>query len=471
MLLHVLARISRLLKKGVITIKRFLTAAFLAAMILLNLNSFHVHAAARSSSSAGSCIVIFIDGLSGRILDMQRITFGTAASPPAPPSHSGYVFRRWSTLSWTKVTSDMTISALYRTPGSSASNTSSGSSSASSSASDTARPQTGTENKSGSSSSGNHKAGASASGKSGSSSAKSGSSSKKYTVIFKDGVTGKVLKKQRVKSGGSAGAPRAPAHNGYRFKKWNRSFRKITSSTTVTALYTYHNGFVSSDGHRYYYLKGKKVKGAKKIDGDIYYFRKRDGALHGRILGITYIHQNTGVWKNKKWIHTSFPNQTTFNGYRLGSGACGITSCAMAISALRGKLTLPTAFNSPACGFNGAGSNWNVGVLSAKKYGLRGTVVPLSKKELISHLLKGHYVVVWVCNSIYGGRGNLNGGNTGSGGAHFVLIHGYRDGKFAIADPNNFSQSWIWSGKLNTWESFNAHLGNGRAGSYTVIRK
>ena len=213
---------------------------------------------------------------------------------------------------------------------------------------------------------------------------------------------------------------------------------------------------------------GKLVKGYKKINGDKYYFNKKTGELEGRILKITYMNQNLGVRQKGKWTHTSFPNARTWNGFRLGTYGCGITSCAMAITALRGKLTLPTKFNAMKYGFNGKGSNWNVGELTAKKYGLKGKVKNLSKKNAIKHLLKGRFVLVWVYGSIYGGRGNLNGGDSGYGGSHFILVHGYKDGKFAVADPNNLSQSYAWSKKLQTWESFSKHLGNGKK-SYCVI--
>lgn len=216
---------------------------------------------------------------------------------------------------------------------------------------------------------------------------------------------------------------------------------------------------------------GTLVTGYKKINGDKYYFNKITGELEGRIMKITYINQNLGVRKSKKWIHTDFPDSKTFNGYRLGTNGCGITACAMAITALRGKLTLPTEFNNPKYGFNGKGSNYDVGVRTAKKYKLKGKVRTFTKKAMVYNILKGRFIVVMVNDSIYGGRGNTSGGDTGHGGAHFILIHGYKNGKFAVADPNNLSQTYVWSKKLQTWDSFNSHLGNGKSGSYCIVWK
>ncbi|MBR2188125.1 MAG: C39 family peptidase [Eubacterium sp.] len=284
-------------------------------------------------------------------------------------------------------------------------------------------------------------------------------------------MTKKTLKTQTVKSGKAASPPSVPRHTGYQFSKWNKSFKKITSNLTVTATFKYANGFVKEKDKTYYYYKGKKVTGSRKIEGDTWIFNQKTGSAEGRIMGITYINQQCGVRENGKWTHTWFPNARTWNGYRLGNGACGITSCAMALTALRGKLTLPTDLNSIRCGFNGRGSNYDVGVLSARKYGLKGTVTSLTRDQMVDHLMKGHFIVVWVTRSIYGGAGNTRGGDVGSGGGHFVLIHGYKDGKFAVADPNNTSQTYIWSGKLNKWESFNSHLGNGSSGSYCVMQK
>lgn len=264
---------------------------------------------------------------------------------------------------------------------------------------------------------------------------------------------------------------------------------KVTNKQKKIGKYYYYfnnsgvmkvNGFkilITKNGNKkkcYYNAKGRRVSGKKKIDGDIYYFNKKTGKMIGRIMNITYINQMAGVRKNGKWIHTDVPKRKNWAGYIFGYYSCGITSCAMAITYLRGKLTSPWNFNHIKYGFNGKGSNWNVGILTAKKYskqGLKGKVKSFTKKELIEQLLKGHPIVCWVTRSIYGASGNMNGGNTGSGGGHFILIHGYKDGKFAVADPSNESQTYLWSKKLQTFESFNSHLGNGKNKSYCVIYK
>lgn len=261
---------------------------------------------------------------------------------------------------------------------------------------------------------------------------------------------------------------------------------KVTNKQKRIGKYYYYfsktgvmktNGFktlTTKNGNKkkcYYNAKGRRVSGKKKIDGTIYYFSNKSGKMIGRINAITYINQSQGVRKNKKWTHTDFPLKRTKTGKLIKQAGCGITCSAMAITALKGKLILPTKFNSIKYGFNGNGSNYNVGVLTAKKYGLKGKVRSFTKKQLKEQLLKGRFIIVWVTNSIYGGGGNTSGGDIGHGGGHFVLIHGYYNGKFAIADPNNKSQTYVWSKKLQTFESFNSHLGNGRNKSYCLIYK
>ena len=201
------------------------------------------------------------------------------------------------------------------------------------------------------------------------------------------------------------------------------------------------------------------------------------------------MNQSNGIRQDGKWTHTDFPTVPTYNGAKrpngtkptFGQGACGPTSCAMAITGLRlrdGKkldkaIVVPTVFNNRESGFNGIGSNADVGERTAKKYGYIGKLRAFTKEQLKNQLLIGRYVLCWVTHSIYGAMGDQTGGDTRTtGGGHFILIHGYRDGKFAVADPNNMSQSyWVNGRKAKDFSTFNSHLGNGPNNSYTVIWK
>ena len=62
----------------------------------------------------GLYTVTFVDGLDGQVIDVQEVMEGHDATPPAPPEHEGYVFIRWQG-SYTNVTSDTTVTAVYRT--------------------------------------------------------------------------------------------------------------------------------------------------------------------------------------------------------------------------------------------------------------------------------------------------------------------------------------------------------------------
>lgn len=57
-----------------------------------------------------------------------------------------------------------------------------------------------------------------------------------YTVTFKDGYSGKVLKTQNVNYGSSASAPSA-SRTGYTHTGWDRSFSSVTSNITVNATW------------------------------------------------------------------------------------------------------------------------------------------------------------------------------------------------------------------------------------------
>ena len=243
--------------------------------------------------------------------------------------------------------------------------------------------------------------------------------------------------------------------------------------------------FVKKNNKIYYYKDGEKVKGKVEVKNgkqvDTYWFNKKSGALEGHILGITYIHQLDGVWDAKKRRYSKKeynPNTPNFlTGEPLGWKACGITSSAMAITALRGKLTLPTEFNSNKYGFNGKGSNYDVAVLTARKYNLKGKVYRvLSEEEIKKHINKGHFIVMGVTGSIYGGSGDHSGGDTRTtGGGHFILLHGYKDGKYAIADPNNASQTYVTTNRLKSYSTFADHQGGHPGGfdfkQYGIIYK
>ena len=246
------------------------------------------------------------------------------------------------------------------------------------------------------------------------------------------------------------------------------------------------SGWKNVNGIKMYFkTNGKRASGKVQIDNgkykDTYWFDEKTGKIEGHVLGITYIHQMYGVWDPNKKNYSKKdynPNTKNFlNNKPIGGAACGITSSSMAITSLRGKLTSPTEFNSSKYGFNGKGSNYNVAVLTAKKYNLKGKVYNvLSKKEIKEHIDKGHFIVVGVKGSIYGGGGDTKGGNSRTtGGGHFVLIHGYKGDLFAVADPNNVSQTYVRSGKLNTYESFASHQGGHPGGSdfrqYGIIYK
>lgn len=64
---------------------------------------------------------------------------------------------------------------------------------------------------------------------------------KNFTVKFIDGLTGKILKTEKVKYKEEATAPEVSAPNGYVFKGWDRDISSIVEDTTVTANYNWYD--------------------------------------------------------------------------------------------------------------------------------------------------------------------------------------------------------------------------------------
>ena len=58
-----------------------------------------------------------------------------------------------------------------------------------------------------------------------------------YTVTFFDGVTGEVLKTEKVEKGKDAQPPETPVHAGYTFTGWDGDYTNITGRTDITAKY------------------------------------------------------------------------------------------------------------------------------------------------------------------------------------------------------------------------------------------
>ena len=72
----------------------------------------------------------------------------------------------------------------------------------------------------------------------------------KYTVTFRDGVTGEIISKAQVEHGADAVMPEAPGHDGYTFTGWDSDGKNITADTTITAQYAINTYTVTfMDGH------------------------------------------------------------------------------------------------------------------------------------------------------------------------------------------------------------------------------
>lgn len=118
--------------------------------------------------------VTFVDS-NNNVIEETQIEEGLSATSPKAPLIDGYEFTGWD-KDFSKVTSDLTIKALYK------------------------------------------------------------KIIKTYTVIFKD-KDGNELSKEEVEENTSARSPEVPLIDGYEFTGWDKDFSKVTSDLTINALY------------------------------------------------------------------------------------------------------------------------------------------------------------------------------------------------------------------------------------------
>ena len=78
-------------------------------MYYLNLDLITV----RGSETMPDCVVTFVDGLTGQVIETQTVSYGSDAQMPSAPAHVGYTFSGWDD-NGKKITSDRTITANYR---------------------------------------------------------------------------------------------------------------------------------------------------------------------------------------------------------------------------------------------------------------------------------------------------------------------------------------------------------------------
>ncbi len=186
------------------------------------------------------------------------------------------------------------------------------------------------------------------------------------------------------------------------------------------------------------------------------------GVDENGVMNVPYINQHYGLWLNGKWEHKDWPG-TYFKGSstsKLDNRGCGFASSAMAISYILGEvINVPDIMNKD-CGFNGTAGDPRVGVLSAKKYGIKAEQLKSQTKEEVSkQLTNGNPVLVLEAHSIFGG-----------GGGHFILLIGYVNGEFAVADPSGAYNvnSYMFSKKTHSWNTIDSGAWHS-SGAYTVF--
>ena len=125
----------------------------------------------------------------------------------------------------------------------------------------------------------------------------------------------------------------------------------------------------------------------------------------------------------------------------IGVAGCGPTTLAMAYEGLTGKTdqtssTICDISEQKGYYVEGSGTTWDLITKGVYDIGLTSQEIPLYESKLVEELEKGSPII---CNV---GPGDF------TKGGHYILLSGYKDGKFMINDPNSIENSnklWEYS--------------------------
>lgn len=216
----------------------------------------------------------------------------------------------------------------------------------------------------------------------------------------------------------------------------------------------------------------KRIRFAEEIDRELSKYKDNwksiysstasgQGIVDG-IIQVPYIKQvrSTPITKagagglydfnTKKYTHTDWPSYSFPNGRTIATSGCGQCSTAMGVSYASGKIIAPSAFSK---WYVGAGSDHEIGSKGAAKYGV-ATKRTANINEVIKALRKGNPVMSLQKQGIF-----TNGG-------HFIMIVGYKDGKFAVNDPSSEKRTTRLS---NRWYTQKEITQSAAPTSYTIF--
>ena len=218
------------------------------------------------------------------------------------------------------------------------------------------------------------------------------------------------------------------------------------------------NGWVKQNGKKYYYKKGKKVTGLKKIKGSYYYFSKR-GVLRKKSItvdGMRYLIRKNGKiygYVMKKKVTPICQQPELPSGCEIVAWTMMVRHAGVKMNKMKAVNLMPRASN-PNAGFVGSPFSSHGYILVVYPGGLMNltrkyldTAVNMtgkSEEAIQKKLRKGHIVMAWVAG--------LDGF-----GSHTIALTGYDDKKIYYNDP------WTGSARTMPWSTFRAMwAGNGR---------
>lgn len=114
----------------------------------------------------------------------------------------------------------------------------------------------------------------------------------------------------------------------------------------------------------------------------------------------------------------------------IGTSGCGPTCLSMVVVAITGRTQYtPTAIADFAMEnnyyYNGAGTTWTLFSEGVKKLGLKVRTLGLSEQSMSTAIKNEEYLILSMGPGIFTKEG------------HYIVIYDYKDGKFAVKDPNS----------------------------------
>lgn len=189
------------------------------------------------------------------------------------------------------------------------------------------------------------------------------------------------------------------------------------------------------------------AKNAETLDFILDYPEKKDAPAAGSVGTVKKGTIPLLFQWDSRWGYTAYGDDM------IALSGCGPTVLSMVASGLTGDNTITPAKIADYAqqhGYyvRGTGTSWDLIYSGCQNFGLSAKEISLSESIIARQLENGHPVIC-----------SMKAGDFTTGG-HFIVLTGYKDGKFKIHDPNSkerSAQAWSFSrlqGQINNLWAF-----------------